>query len=155
VCPCFSDSSIPSSTSWSSSSENAARLYSTLESTDSFDFDSNYGEDGILNVGRTQNINSEEFFLEDEIIDLMEELKTLKIHYTSAKLTMALKRLHDFGYITITEINLANTYEGAKVHNRKSTRARLRHIRLSEEMQKKNLSNRWVRKPTKPTKPKV
>ena len=84
----------------------------------------------------------------------VEFARALKIKFTSAKLIAALKRLHDFGYITITEINLANTYEGHKIHNRGKSRARLRHIRLSEEMQKKNLTNRWLNKRTKRTKPK-
>jgi uncharacterized protein YehS (DUF1456 family) len=87
------------------------------------------------------------------MVKRLDELLKLNIKFTSSKLVKALKRLHDFGYITITEINLANTYKGKKVHNRGKSRARVRHIRLSEEMQKKDLIKRWCKKDTKPTKP--
>lgn len=131
-----------------------SELFLTIESSEEFDAEMNYGEDGSLYVGRLNSKRHEEFILDRMIINLLDELRALKIKFTSAKLIAALKRLHDFGYITITEINLANTYEGHKIHNRGKSRARLRHIRLSEEMQKKNLTNRWLNKSTKHTKPK-
>jgi len=106
----------------------------------------NYGEEGSLYVGRLNSKRHEEFLLDREVINLLDELRVFNIKFTSPKLIAALKRLHDFGYITITEINLANTYEGHKIFNRGKSRARVRHIRLSEEMQKKDISRRWLKR---------
>ncbi len=131
----------------------SSELFLTIEVLE-FDVEVNYGEDGLLHVGKLNSKRYEEFVLDRMIINLLDELRDLKIKFTSARLIAALKRLHDFGYITITEINLANTYEGQKIHNRGKSRARLRHIRLSEEMQKKDISRRWLNKSTKHTKPK-
>jgi len=136
---------------------NSSGLFSTIsqfkESGErvKFDYSANYGREGWLEAGKEGTMRYENFLLEEETIYVLDRMQDFQCNFTSSTIVTSIKRLHDFGYITVTEINLANTYEGRKVHNRTGTRARLRHIRLSEELQKKDISNRWI-KPTKSTK---
>jgi hypothetical protein len=72
--------------------------------------------------------------------------QSMGMKLTSQRIINLLKRLHKFGYITVTDITINNTYglkAKAKVEN---PRARLRHIRLCKGMQNKDLTGRWIPK---------
>ncbi|WP_306522198.1 hypothetical protein [Rheinheimera sp.] len=73
---------------------------------------------------------------------------------TSQRLINLLRRLHDFGYVTVTDITPDNSYEPPNKADKKVSRARLRHIRLHNGMRKKDLTGRWLSKRLKPKKPK-
>lgn len=78
---------------------------------------------------------------------------SMGIKVTSHRLIALIRRLHDFGYITVTDITLRNTYE--YTHSPKDSeesRARLRHIRLCKGMQRKDLSSRWYNRKKKTNK---
>lgn len=65
---------------------------------------------------------------------------------TSQRLVNIIRRLHDFGYITVTDINTVNTYRKSKMSSNGTNRARLRHIRLHSGMCSRDLTNRWLPK---------
>lgn len=67
---------------------------------------------------------------------------------TPQGMTKLVRRLHDFGYITVTDITPANTYTPPALHKKTEYRARLRYIRLCEGMRWKDISARWLSKAT-------
>ena len=93
----------------------------------------------------------------DENSRLLEILsRDFNININSQDLNLTLKALHQFGYITITEITPKNLFANSrKIWNRlnpnKHTekakcRAYVKHIRLNFNMENKSLVNRWVSK---------
>lgn len=109
--------------------------------------------DGIL-IGTEDSIRGYVEYCDDdgEYVRLPDISEMLCMKLTSQKLLGLLKRLHDFGYITITDINEKNTYFKSKKNTEKKdkrTRARLRHIRLCRGMCNKDLSGRWLPKKEK------
>lgn len=78
--------------------------------------------------------------------------KALGLNLTPQRFVSVLKRLHDFGYITITDISPDNCYESKKAKNGSNPlerRVRLRHIRLHKGAMKKIVFSRFIDKPRK------
>jgi len=75
-----------------------------------------------------------------------------KLNYTQDELINCLNILHDFYYITCTEISDINSaenrinfeYKNKKVNLTKE--AKIVHIRLNSGMDKKNITNKWLNK---------
>lgn len=115
--------------------------------------DKEESREGIL-IGTEDSIKGYIEYSDDygEYVRLPDITEMLCMKLTSQKLLGLLKRLHDFGYITITDINEKNTYCKSKKNTEKKdkkSRARLRHIRLCRGMCNKNLSERWLPKKVK------
>ncbi|WP_137223246.1 hypothetical protein [Shewanella sp. MEBiC00475] len=82
----------------------------------------------------------------------------LNIAMSPPRLTGVLRKLHGFGYITLTDINYHNSQDGNKelkfslkegldneeCYKSTSGRAMVKHIRVSEYLQRVDISKRWL-----------
>lgn len=113
-----------------------------------------YGE-GIIENGIYRKflvIGSNDSFKQDICYTNEEGYFPSLIHLTTSMgmkltpqgITNLVRRLHDFGYITVTDVTPANTYNPSEANKKASYRARLRHIRLCKGMCQKDLSGRWI-----------
>ncbi|MCS6241452.1 hypothetical protein [Shewanella baltica] len=69
---------------------------------------------------------------------------SMGMNLTPQGITKLIRRLHDFGYITVTDVTPANTYNPPVTGKKTKYRARLRHIRLCKGMCQKDISGRWI-----------
>lgn len=135
----------------------SGKVFSTT--VDSYDFVpvNTYGElffdietDGMragIAFGREDSLKSQVVFANTDgyYPSLAIAASSMGIKVTSHRLLALLRRLHDFGYITVTDITSRNTYDYENLaSDTNDSRARLRHIRLCKGMQKKDLTNRWL-----------
>jgi hypothetical protein len=117
-------------------------LFVTLKPKAKFKPEKHFGDGDRIQIGKPTSTYHDEIDL-DSCRNLISELKNITKSMTSPRLVHILGNLHGFGYITITEISVHNTFEGYKVKNQDKIRSKLRHIRLSENMQKKDITAKW------------
>jgi len=102
--------------------------------------------DGIA-CGNLESFNSDVIYSEDGYYpSLPKYTELMGMKLTAQRLLNLVRRLHDFGYITVTDITINNTYRKKSKNNEKAVRARLRHIRLCKGMQNKDITGRWLPK---------
>lgn len=96
----------------------------------------------------------------EDIISLPDILlEHLNIVLSPARLTGIIRKLHGFSYITVTDVNFHNTIFGLATlreyvksdlesieycRTLTSGRSNLKHIRVSEYMDKVDISNKWI-----------
>lgn len=96
----------------------------------------------------------------DDIISLPDVLfEHLNIVLSPPRLTGIIRKLHSFSYITVTDVNFHNTIFGLATlreyvkselesveycRSLTSGRSNLKHIRISEYMDKVDISNKWI-----------
>lgn len=89
-----------------------------------------------------------------EFPSLLNLTTAMGMQLTPQGITNLVRRLHDFGYITVTDITPINTFTPKKPSLKQTYRARLRHIRLCEGMRRKDISSRWISRKKKKRQPK-
>ena len=100
-----------------------------------------------LVIGSEDSFEQEIFYSNDGYYPSLSMLTTsMGMKLTSQGLTNLVRQLHNFGYITVTDITAGNTYGSQNPNSTKKERARLRHIRLCNGMRQKDMSNRWLTK---------
>ncbi|MDF3124672.1 hypothetical protein [Rheinheimera sp. 1928-s] len=111
-----------------------------------------YGEDNFIFVEfpaatkLAENPLGYEFFFEDqECIALLTEIEKIGLKLDQKELAKMLYRLHDFGYLTVTDLIASNLKRPLKTVGEKPTshRAKLRLVRVTNSMTHKELWNKW------------
>lgn len=105
------------------------------------------GEDGAINFSDSSILPVSI----DEIKNLREELQNFNIIVSNQALSEAIQRLHDFAYITVTEICWSNVLERAvrkdiKLSDSQKSTIYAHHIRIFTMMDERNLTKRWKEK---------
>lgn len=103
------------------------------------------GEDGDLYYGYEMHTY---FHLEDTI-DLRDELKKLYIEITETELEVVLSRLHDFSYITVTDICWTNIQKRAHSNSNDLSKEELkkvycRNVRVFPYMDTRAVYKYWI-----------
>lgn len=129
------------------------RIFST-SSSNSFCPANKYGEgfrddDGFkegLVIGSNGSMSQNIIFTDDLgfFPSLLSLTQAMGMKLTPQGMTNLIRRLHDFGYITVTDITPENTFRPPVLSSTRHYRARLRHIRLCEGMCKKDITDRWI-----------
>ncbi|WP_156803893.1 hypothetical protein [Alishewanella aestuarii] len=99
-------------------------------------------------------------YLNIEFIDLLPKLKKMSINFTRTDVIAALQELHDFQYLTVTEVKYENSYLGRKARKKEAEsknraqdikqptflteRCSLVCVTLTKQLYEKNFSGKWT-----------